>query len=150
MKNQIIEVIGTGFFTGYVPAMPGTAGSIAALLIFLIPGFNQIHIMVPIIVFCFILGLPLGDYFESKYGHDPQIFTLDEYVGTWISLLLVPDNVFFITSAFLLWRVLDIIKPFPVKRTEKLKGGLGIMLDDVVSGMYSLIIIYIFNVLFYQ
>lgn len=150
MKNKILEFIGTGFYTGYVPFAPGTATSLLALSFFFIPGFNEHIILIPLILCCFIIGFPLGNYFESKYGSDPQIFTLDEMVGTWISLLLVPDNLIFIFSTFILWRFLDIVKPFPAKNLEKLNGGFGIMMDDVVSGMYSLIIIYIFNVLFYQ
>ena len=65
----------------------------------------------------------------------------------WIALLFTPYSMIWIAATFIIWRFLDIVKPFPANKAEKLKGGLGIMLDDVISGMYSLIIIYIFKVL---
>jgi phosphatidylglycerophosphatase A len=149
MIQQIKKVIGSGFFSGYFPFAPGTIGSLVALVIFLIPGFGNIYVILPAIIVCFFIGLPLGDYFEDLYGKDPKQFTLDEFVGTWIALLITPKTLELILVTFVVWRVLDIIKPFPANRAESLNGGLGIMLDDVVSGMYSLIFIYIFKVLFY-
>ena len=150
MMDKIKILLGTGLFSGYVPFVPGTAGSVVALLVYFIPGFRNLSVILPMIISFFFIGIPLGSYFESKYGNDPQIFTLDEIVGTWISLLIVPADIILILAAFIIWRILDIVKPFPAKSAEKLRGGIGIMLDDVVSAMYSLIIIYIFKILFYQ
>jgi phosphatidylglycerophosphatase A len=150
MIDKIKILLGTGLFSGYVPFVPGTAGSAVALLVYFIPGFRNLSVILPMIISFFFIGIPLGSYFESKYGNDPQIFTLDEIVGTWISLLIVPEDIILILAAFIIWRILDIVKPFPAKSAEKLRGGIGIMLDDVVSAMYSLIIIYIFKILFYQ
>jgi len=101
------------------------------------------------IVFSILISVYLGNYFEMKYGKDPAIFTLDEYVGTWIAFLFLPKTMLIITIGFILWRVLDIIKPYPANKLEAIKGGWGIVLDDVISGMYSLIIMHIFNILFY-
>ncbi len=148
MIHQIKKIISSGLFSGYFPFASGTIGSIVALLIFFIPGFNQPSIVIPIIIIAFIIGIPLGNYFESIYGKDPKQFTLDEFVGTWIAFLLTPNTFIWIILTFAIWRGLDIFKPFPANKAENLKGGLGIMLDDVISGMYSLIIIYIFKVLF--
>jgi phosphatidylglycerophosphatase A len=69
-------------------------------------------------------------------------------VGTWISLAALPKSTGIIAITFLLWRILDIIKPFPARSLEKLKGGLGIMIDDVVSGIYTLIIMHLIVYLF--
>ena len=148
MLKTIKLFIGTGFFSGYFPKAPGTMGSLVALMFFLIPGFSESIVIIPVIIISIIVGVPLGNYFEKMYGEDPQIFTLDEFVGTWITFLFVPINLPTIILGFLVWRTFDIVKPFPANRAEKLKGGWGIMMDDVVSGVYSLLIIHIFISLF--
>ena len=143
------KIIGSGFLSGYIPFAPGTFGSLVALGIYFIPYFQNFYIILGFSIFCFLIGIPLGNYFENLYGKDPKQFTLDEFVGTWIAFMYLPDSIGLIIGTFIIWRVLDIFKPYPANKVESIKGGLGIMLDDVVSGMYSLIIIYIFKLLFY-
>ena len=144
MKINFFEkFIGSGFYTGYFPVASGTVGSFAALLIYLIPGFENLIIIIPAIIIFAVYGIYLGNKFEIKYGKDPSECTVDEVVGTWISLLALPKTIGIIVAAFLIWRILDIIKPPPARGLEKLKGGLGIMIDDVVSGIYTLIIMHL-------
>ncbi len=142
--NFIEKLAGSVFFTGYSPVAPGTISSLAALAIFLIPGFENPTAMLIIISVFTAWGIKLGDKFEKKYGKDPSQCTIDEFVGTWISLLFVPKVYWILAIDFVIWRLLDIIKPFPAGALEKLSGGKGIMLDDIVSGAYSLVIIHIF------
>ncbi len=142
--NFIEKLAGSVFFTGYSPVAPGTISSLAALAIFLIPGFENPTMMLIIISVFTVWGIKLGDKFEKKYGKDPSQCTIDEFVGTWISLLFVPKIYWILAIDFVIWRLLDIIKPFPAGVLEKLSGGKGIMLDDIVSGAYSLVIIHIF------
>ncbi|MCB0746767.1 MAG: phosphatidylglycerophosphatase A [Ignavibacteriae bacterium] len=149
MISNLKKLIGSGFLSGYLPKAPGTFGSFIALLIYFIPGFENPIIIISSILFSILIGIPLGNYFEEIYGKDPGKFTLDEFIGTWISLLFIPKNIIIIFFSFILWRFLDIIKPFPANKAENLSGGLGIILDDVISGMYSLIIIHIFIVIFF-
>ena len=146
--KEIKKIIGSGFYSGYAPFAPGTFGSIIAFLIFLIPGFEKTYIIIPAILLAIVIGIPVGNYFEELYGKDPGIFTLDEFIGTWITFLFVPKNWIVLLFGFILWRIFDITKPFPAKKAEELKGGVGIILDDVISGVYSLIIIHIFITLF--
>lgn len=148
MISFLKKLLSSGFYTGYIPFAPGTFGSFAALLIFLIPGFENIYIILPITIITFFIGIKLGNYFEVIYGKDPKQFTLDEFVGTWITFLFIPQNFMQITIGFIVWRILDIVKPYPANKLESLKGGLGIMIDDVVSGLYSLVIMVIFNFIF--
>ncbi|MBL1213649.1 MAG: phosphatidylglycerophosphatase A [Ignavibacteriae bacterium] len=144
MKLNLIErIIGSGIFTGYIPFASGTFGSLAAIIIYLIPGFENPTIMLIAISFFLVLGAQIGSKFEKIYGKDPKECTIDEFVGTWISLLFLPKNAIYIAGAFLIWRFFDIIKPFPANVIEKIKGGWGIMLDDVVAGFYSFIVIQI-------
>lgn len=134
------KVIGSGLFTGYIPLIPGTFGSLAALIIYLIPGFEKPLILIPVIIVSSFLGIMLGNKFETAYGKDPSQFTFDEFVGMWISLLFVPKTTLNLIWVFFIWRIFDIIKPFPARRLESLEGGLGIMADDIISGIYTLVI----------
>jgi len=148
MIIQLKKIIGSGFYSGFFPKAPGTIGSLFALIIFFIPGFENPEIIIPSIFIFTLIGIPVGNYFESIYGKDPGNFTLDEIIGTWISLLFVPKIFYLVALDFIIWRILDIIKPFPAKIAEKLNGGIGIIADDIISGMYSLLIIHIFIFIF--
>lgn len=144
MKINFFEkFIGSGFYSGYFPVASGTVGSAAALAIYLIPGFEKLFIIIPVTILFMVYGIFVGTKFEAEYGKDPAQCTVDEVVGTWISLIALPKTIWVILSAFFLWRVLDIIKPPPARKLEKLKGGLGIMIDDVISGIYTLIIMHL-------
>ncbi|MCF6269070.1 MAG: phosphatidylglycerophosphatase A [Melioribacteraceae bacterium] len=141
--NAIERFIGSGFFTGYIPIAPGTFGSLAALSIYLIPGMENPTILLVLISLFSVVGIPIGTKFETLYGKDPKQCTIDEMVGMWITLLFIPKKIWFIILAFIIWRILDIVKPFPANIAEKLKGGLGIMLDDIIAGIYALSISHI-------
>jgi len=141
--NFFEKFIGSGFYTGYSPYISGTVGSLAALIIYLIPGFENLFIIVPAIIIFMVYGIYVGNKFESEYGKDPSQCTVDEVVGTWFSLIALPKTIGIIITAFFLWRILDIIKPPPARNLERLKGGLGIMIDDVISGIYTLIIMHL-------
>jgi phosphatidylglycerophosphatase A len=146
--NFIDKLIGSGFYTGYIPFASGTFGSLAGLLIYFIPGFEKPVIIIPAIILLSVYGIYAGSQFEKVYGKDPAQCTVDEMAGMWISLLLVPKVLWISLVVFLLWRLSDIIKPFPARQLERLKGGLGIMIDDIISGFYVLIIVHLF-ILFY-
>ena len=144
MKINFFEkFIGSGFYTGYFPIASGTVGSLAAIVIYLIPGFENLLIIIPATLIFMVYGIFVGTKFENQYGKDPSECTVDEIVGTWISLIALPKTLWIIVAAFFLWRILDIIKPPPARNLERLKGGLGIMIDDVISGLYTLIIMHL-------
>lgn len=131
------RIIATGLFTGYFPKVPGTAGSALALAIFLFSGIGDSYLFIPLIIFTFFIGVLTSSILEKSLGSDPSVVVIDEIVGMWISLLFLPSNLIIIISAFLLFRIFDIVKPFPCRKAEKLKLGWGIMLDDVVAGIYA-------------
>jgi len=141
--NLIEKITGSGLFTGYIPFASGTFGSLVAIFIYWIPGFEQLHIMLPAIVILFIYGVYVSSKFEKIYGKDASQCTVDEIVGTWISLIAIPKSILLTLTTFFIWRALDIIKPFPARSSEKLPGGWGIMIDDVISAFYSLIIVHL-------
>jgi phosphatidylglycerophosphatase A len=141
--NFFERIIGSGFYSGYSPIASGTAGSLAALLIYFIPGFEKLYIIISFSVLFFFIGIPIGSKFEKIYGKDPAQCTIDEFVGTWISLIALPKTVPISITAFLIWRVLDILKPPPARKFEQFKGGFGIMIDDVISAIYTLFIMHV-------
>ena len=146
--NSFEKFIGSGFFTGYFPVASGTVGSLAAIVIYLIPGFEKLFVIIPATLVIVFYGIYIGTKFEAEYGKDPAQCTIDEVAGTWISLIALPKTFGIIIAAFFLWRILDIIKPPPARNLERLKGGLGIMIDDVISGIYTLIIMHLVVYLF--
>lgn len=149
MKINFFEkLIGSGFFTGYIPFSSGTFGSLAGLIIYYIPGFEKPFILIPAIILFTFYGIYVGTKFEKVYGEDPSECTIDEVVGMWISLLFVPKNLTISIIAFLIWRFFDITKPSPARQMEKLNGGLGIMMDDVVAGFYSLVLVHLILFIF--
>ena len=80
---------------------------------------------------------------ENYYGHDPAEVTIDEVVGQWISLLFIPPTFLAAAASFLVFRFMDIIKPFPARNFDRQHGGFGIMMDDVVAGIYANIVMQI-------
>jgi phosphatidylglycerophosphatase A len=74
---------------------------------------------------------------EKDKGKDPGIVVIDEFVGQWIALLFLPRTFWIFVAGFIVFRILDIIKPFPAADLEELEGGVGIMLDDVIAAIYT-------------
>lgn len=144
--------IATFGFSGYLPLMPGTWGSLAtALLVYFVkPYWNApVYIQVGVIGLIFLLGIPASAkaqiYLDRK---DPGQCVIDETVGQMIALLLIPHSVYFYIAGFALFRFFDIRKPCPVRNAEKIGGGLGIMLDDVVAGLYAFGILQVYQLVF--
>lgn len=141
--NKIERFFGSGFYSGYFPYASGTVGSAAALIIYWIPGFEKTEILVISIIIAIAAGLYIGGKFESLYGKDPAEFTLDEVAGMWITLLFLPKTFLISILGFLVWRILDVIKPYPANAAERLKGALGIMLDDIIASIYACLIMHV-------
>jgi len=146
--NYLEKFIGSGFMTGYIPIASGTFGSLAGLIIYLIPGFEKLSILIPAVIVFTIYGIYIGTKFEKQYGEDPAECTIDEVVGMWITLILVPKKILILIIAFIIWRMMDIIKPSPARQAEKLKGGFGIMMDDIIAGVYSLVLVHLILLIF--
>jgi phosphatidylglycerophosphatase A len=133
----ISQFIATGLYSGYSPFAPGTAGSIVGILFYLIPGFEHLPLFLIIIAATFCIAIPTSTKLSRRLGEDPPVVVIDEVVGMWISLVLLPKAVLPVLLAFFFFRVYDIIKPFPAKQLERLPHGWGIMLDDVMCGIYA-------------
>ncbi len=134
--SLISKIIATGFFSGYAPIAPGTAGSLVAVLIYWFFINSNLQLFLLLLIF-FILGLLTSAKFEKRDGHDPSIVVVDEMVGMWVSLLFVEKKILTALISFLFFRAMDIIKPPPAKKFDNMKGGIGIMMDDVTAGVYA-------------
>ena len=142
--------ITTGFYSGYSKFAPGTMGAIVATLLWLIPYFFcaymvlQIITSIAILFFTFV-SVPSIKILEKEWGEDPSKVVVDEMVGVWIALLAVPEhgNWVYICAAFFLFRIFDIFKPMGVRYMERFKGGWGVMLDDILAGIYGALVILI-------
>ena len=132
------------FGVGYLPLIPGTFGSMVGVAIFLLLVYLPLQLLfIPVIV---VLGIWAASRTEKLLGKkDPGKVVVDEVAGQMISLLplafLVPDGpwIVWVIVSFNLFRLFDIFKPYPARRFEALHGGLGIMADDVVAGIYGAI-----------
>jgi phosphatidylglycerophosphatase A len=89
------------------------------------------------IILTFTAGIWCTPPVEHDKGKDPGIIVIDEFAGLWISVLFLPQNIYVLIAAFLLFRILDIIKPFPANRAQTLPAGWGVMTDDVIAGIYT-------------
>lgn len=138
------KLIGTGFGSGYSPIAPGTAGALVGCgMLWLLHEFAPAGAYLPglatLIVAFFFLGVKATDKLEPEWGHDPSRIVADEMVGVWIAMLGVPFSFFNLALAFVLFRIFDIWKPLGIRRMEKFPGGWGVMLDDVLAGIYALV-----------
>lgn len=138
MKRFLAKLVGTGFGTGYLRYATGTFGSLlAALLYWFVPKLSEPPILLSAIVIGFALGAWSSAALEEEYGRDPKEATIDEVVGQWIALLLLPKTFLATALAFAAFRLFDIIKPEPVNKLQKLPSGWGVMMDDVMAGIYA-------------
>lgn len=144
----LTRLVATGLFTGHAPVAPGTAGSALGLLIWCAGPLRAPAVAAAVIAAAFAAGVFTAGRMERHYGDDPSIVVVDEVVGMWISLFLIPWNLWSAIAAFFLFRLFDIVKPPPARRAEALRGGTGIMLDDVVAGVYANLLLRLLLLLF--
>ena len=168
--NQVINAIGSGLFTGYIPIASGTFGSVVALIFFLLPGFEQFYTLFLATILSFFAGVFISDIMSKRYGEDPPEVVIDEISGMWFTFLIglicfelfltakpfylyaknpillkflglsveITHKRIFALVGFILFRFFDIIKLQPAKIIdEKLNNGWGIMLDDIIAGLYA-------------
>ena len=134
----IARLIATGFYTGYAPKAPGTAGSLFGLFLYwAIPESKSVYSLVGIALI-FFTGVWAANQVEKETKvHDNQIIVIDEIVGMLITVALFEKTLIWLVVGFLLFRFFDIMKPFPANSSEKIPHGWGVMMDDVIAGIYS-------------
>jgi len=144
--RALARIFSTFFGSGFFPVAPGTFASlIAALLFKFILSSWPWPAFAGLIVLFFCLGLPAATSFSRQIGHkDPHEIVIDEVCGQWIAYAWIPGTWPLVLIGFLLFRIFDVLKPFPIRRLERLPGGLGIMADDVLAGIYAALALHLY------
>jgi len=134
-----------GFGSGLAPKMPGTMGTLIGVILFILLPVLDWRIYLSIVTLAFIVGVFLCDYTANALNvHDHPGIVWDEIVGYFITMFMVPKSWLWIVIGFVLFRIFDILKPWPISLADKkVHGGFGIMLDDIIAGVFALIIIQI-------
>lgn len=148
LTDRLAFAIATAGGAGLAPVAPGTAGSLfAAFLLWLIP-FSTFSLGVTLVGVIFA-GIWAGGRIERLSGRkDPGLIVIDEVAGMMLSVLTLPRTLEVLIVAFFCFRVLDIVKPFPARQAQSLRGGVGVMVDDLIAGGYTLFLLAAGRVLF--
>lgn len=136
-----IHFLSFGCGSGLLKPAPGTWGTLASLPFwwFLLADLSLLYFLI-VLLLGFVIGCYLCTYTSKTLGsHDHGAIVWDEFIGMWISLILVPKLWYALVIAFVWFRLFDIVKPFPIKWLDKrVKGGFGVMIDDVIAGIFAL------------
>ena len=136
--DSLKKLIATLFFTGYAPLAPATVGSalVAVIYFFL---FSSLEVVGWILVLTtvFFVGVYTAQGMEREWGKDPGRVVIDEAVGYLVTVAFLPHSLGLAIAGFFVFRILDIAKPPPARQLERLPGGWGIVVDDVVAGVYG-------------
>ena len=149
--DKLILAIATGGFVGYAPFAPGTWGSLVAFPVhLLLCMLSPSGYVIGLIAFFFLAVVTSGSAEKIIDVKDPGIIVIDEIIGMLIALIGAPATPVVWIIAFLIFRFFDIVKPFPVSWPDRhLNGGWGIVMDDIIAGIYTLIIMQTGYILFY-
>jgi phosphatidylglycerophosphatase A len=140
--------LATFFGIGFIPFAPGTFGSLAALALYVImPGAvfaseNFIAYLTGMLVFI-LIGVLICNQAEQSLGHDAGSIVIDEVAGYFVAVFLLPKTLLIALAAFVLFRLFDIWKPYPISRSQNLAGGWGVMIDDILAGIVANLILQI-------
>ncbi len=138
--NQLIIAIATGLYVGKLPKAPGTWGSAAAILPWMLcKDLGLVSYLVVVIILCIVGFFAAGSAEKIMDSPDAGPIVIDEIAGMFVTLTMAPAHPLAWLLGFLLFRLFDITKPFPVSWfDQRIHGGIGIMMDDVVAGIYAL------------
>ena len=140
MSDKLVKMFSTWFYVGDLPGAPGTAASAVAVLMAVIFAPNTfLYILVTIAVT--VLGFAVSGRMETILDRkDPGCIVIDEVAGIMTAFFLLPLTWPVIITAFFLFRAFDMFKIYPVNKFEEIEGGTGVMMDDLVAGLYTNIV----------
>ena len=148
LKRPLIKFLASGAYLGYLPIAPGTAGALLGVVIarwLCIPLWTRAPAIFPLIfALAFVLACYVAGAAESIWGeHDSSHIVLDEVLGMIAALFLLPSGWLWTVAAFALFRLFDILKPWPASSFDRMSGGAGVMLDDLAAGIYANLVLQI-------
>jgi phosphatidylglycerophosphatase A len=142
-KLDIFTILGTLLGVGFIPFMPGTFGTAAAAALYLsIPemwfnSFPYVLYFILALAALFFTGVWITKKAEVRLGHDSGSIIWDEFVGYFVAVLFLPHSLLMCIYTFVIFRVFDIAKPFPIRKSQNFPHGWGIMTDDILAGVYT-------------
>ena len=146
MRDGAVKAITTFFGIGYLPYCPGTWASLAGVGLYfflrLAPSFVYLGATLIFIVIGFLTCSRAEEIFLKKDSH---YIVIDEVAAMVAVLFFVPQDSMSIGASFMLFRIIDIVKPYPIKKIEQLSGSWGIMIDDIVAGVYTVVLVRLFS-----
>lgn len=143
--DRFATVVASGFGSGYSPVAPGTAGSLVGLVLWLPLASSPPVVSVSAMLLVTALGIWAGDRTARRLQRkDPGLVVVDEIAGMWVTLMFLPLTPLSAALGFFCFRVMDVFKPWPARRFEQLPGGLGIMADDLMAGVYANLLLRLF------
>ncbi len=150
-KNLKLEkMLATFFGLGYIPWAPGTFGALGGLAVTCILIMLQfdaldhhlIHLF--LILSSYIIGVYVSERLKEEWGHDASRIVIDEAMGFWVSIVFLPvGNIYYLAGAFVLFRFFDIVKPLGIKKLDRMISSHGVMLDDLLAGLYTNVVLQI-------
>lgn len=142
LRNPV-HLLAFGFGSGLAPKAPGTFGTLAAVPLYLLLVQLPLPLYLLAVVLAFAIGIWLCDRTARDLGvHDHGGIVWDEFVGLWLTMVAAPAGWWWILAGFLLFRLFDVVKPFPISWLDRhIKGGLGIMLDDALAGSFAWLVL---------
>lgn len=141
MVKSVTKILSTFFYIGYLPLIPGTFGSLAGIVLFYLIKANVLNYTLFTLAVIVIGFLVCGKSEKAMQKNDPRYIVIDEVSGMLLSLMFIPYDIKFVIIAFILFRILDTLKPYPAGCLERLKGSIGIMSDDLIAGLYTNLIL---------
>ncbi|GAB4349396.1 MAG: phosphatidylglycerophosphatase A [Gammaproteobacteria bacterium] len=138
-----VHFLACGFGSGAAPVAPGTFGTLAAVPLYLLLQPLPVWVYLAIVTLMFFVGVQLCEQTAADFGvHDHGGIVWDEIVGFLMTMIVAPDGWLWVIVGFLLFRFFDIVKPWPIRRLDReVQGGLGIMVDDALAGIYGAVVI---------
>jgi len=141
--KSVVRFLATGFYVGEIPIIPGTWGSLPGLVLciflFDVDPLYQIAMTLAMIA----ISIYLSSLAEKELGRDARPIVIDEIAGMMVTLVFVPRVWYYYLLGFVLFRAMDVIKPFPARRSERLPSGFGVTMDDVFAGIYANLLVQI-------
>jgi len=136
--DKLALIVAVWFGTGLFPGIPGTIGSIGAIPLYLVMSLFGVTFQGIFVFIITIVAIWSSNRAEQLLrGNDPGLIVIDEVSGFLLTVLFIPLTLLNLVAGFFLFRLFDIIKPYPIKKIEKCRGGFGIVLDDLVAGVYA-------------
>ena len=141
MKKTVI-FIATGAYSGYSPFAPGTVGTLAAIPLYLLIAPLEPWLYGAIVLALLPISFWSAGEAEKFFGtKDSKQIVIDEILGYFVTMFMAPAGWVYVIAGFFLFRIFDIFKPYPVNRFEKLGGGIGVVMDDIMAGVYAALLL---------